>query len=90
RQWVPSEHRKNGREFPVLPASHQRFVAGKAFSGEAGNRSREEKASKKRNGSSGQQYAEKEKAGARQAVSQFATRRSRRDQYLATTGAPKW
>src|SRR5436190_7908692 len=26
RQWVSSEHRKNARRFPVLPASHQRFV----------------------------------------------------------------
>src|ERR1700720_3197024 len=27
RQWVSSEHRKNGYRFPVLPASHQPFVA---------------------------------------------------------------
>src|SRR5450755_3338765 len=27
RQWVPSEHRKNGKRFPVFLASHQRFVA---------------------------------------------------------------
>jgi hypothetical protein len=27
RQWVRSEHRKNAQEFPVLLASHQRFVA---------------------------------------------------------------
>src|ERR1700682_5410703 len=26
--WVRSEHRKNARRFPVLLASHQRFVAG--------------------------------------------------------------
>src|SRR5258705_10166978 len=26
RRWVSSEHRKNARRFPVLPASHQRFV----------------------------------------------------------------
>src|SRR5258706_14957293 len=28
RQWVRSEHRKNGKRFPVFLASHQRFVAG--------------------------------------------------------------
>src|SRR6186713_2043519 len=27
RQWVSSEHRKNGYGFPVLPANHQRFVS---------------------------------------------------------------
>src|SRR5579863_3170740 len=26
RQWVSSEHRKNGKGFPVLRTSHQRFV----------------------------------------------------------------
>src|ERR1700722_4654439 len=26
RQWVSSEHRKNAPQFPVLVASHQRFV----------------------------------------------------------------
>ncbi|HXL29433.1 MAG TPA: hypothetical protein VN968_09120, partial [Bradyrhizobium sp.] len=28
RQWVRSEHRKNGKRFPVFLASHQRFVVG--------------------------------------------------------------
>jgi hypothetical protein len=40
RQWVSSEHRKNGREFPVPRASRQRFVALIAFSSEAGTGSR--------------------------------------------------
>jgi hypothetical protein len=35
-KWVSSEHRKNGRGFPVLAAGHQRFVARLAFSSEAG------------------------------------------------------
>src|SRR6201996_9811714 len=31
RQWVSSEHRKNGNRFPVLRAIHQRFVGDRAF-----------------------------------------------------------
>jgi hypothetical protein len=32
RQWVNSEHRKNGVRFPVSRSSHQRFVGRAAFS----------------------------------------------------------
>src|SRR3984893_3949178 len=33
RQWVSSEHRKNGNRIPVLCANHQRFVGAMAAAG---------------------------------------------------------
>src|ERR1700687_348685 len=33
--WVRSEHRKNARRFPVLLASHQRFVGSQRFQAKA-------------------------------------------------------
>jgi hypothetical protein len=41
------EHRKNGREFPVPRANHQRIVCARSVSSEVGTGSLEEKARRK-------------------------------------------
>src|ERR1700730_7009214 len=54
--WVRSEHRKNARRFPVLLASHQRFVGGGVAVQAQGP---------------GTAFGASKKAGARPAFSQF-------------------
>src|ERR1700682_506257 len=44
RQWVNSERRKNAAGFPVLPARHQRFVAGRVSMAADGNAATNKKA----------------------------------------------
>jgi hypothetical protein len=92
-KWVNSEHRKNGKQFPVPRAIHQRFVAQPCIFKGDGTVGVKKKIEMAADGSSAVRVPNK-KAGAGPAFFRFGCQigaRSvlRRDQYLGMIGPPK-